>query len=61
MTQSVKSDRLTAHNRGVLAFLRGARTQPPPRGSTGSLLASVRAGWFSARKALTESISDDRE
>lgn len=46
------SARLTAHNAGVLAYLRRQRKVPPtgwPRGC----VAAYRRGWGEARKAMT--------
>lgn len=47
-----KSQRLTAHNRGVLAFLQGTRKTPPPPGKPDTVKAAFRAGWMSAKAAM---------
>lgn len=47
-----QSDRLTAHNRGILAFLQSERRAEPPQGNPGIVAAAFRAGWFSAKAAM---------
>lgn len=43
---------LSAHNKGILAFLSGTRTTPPPVGKPNTVAAAFRAGWHSAKAAM---------
>ena len=53
MTRRITLDaKMAAHNGGILAFLKMTRIKPPPKGRAGSLAASFRAGWMSARTAM---------
>jgi len=54
MNTPSQSDRLTAHNRGILAFLQSTSTAEPPQGNPGSVAAAFRAGWFSAKAAMAD-------
>jgi len=44
--------RLAAHNKGILAYLTGARKKEPPAGKPNTTTAAFRAGWFSAKVAM---------
>lgn len=47
-----RSRNLSAHNKGLLAFLTDTRKTPPPVGKPNTVAAAFRAGWHSAKAAM---------